>query len=501
MVTNLDLSSYHLTFDDEFNSFNSTPYGTKNTWATTLWGIREFNSTGGGDQAYFSDSSVGTNPFSAAGGVLTITAAPGTNPAGRPYNSGVIDTKAMFSQTYGYFEMRAELPAGAGMWPAFWTQDANDYAAREIDALEAFGAPNSSGAGGPHATHWDVHDINNPAGQGAWVPLVPDTTTGFHAYGVMWNRADITFYFDGQQIAEIPTPADLNVPQYLIANLAVGSQWPGSATGEAGQMKIDYIRAFSSDPSQPAVALQPVSSPDGGGTDLHGASYLGMAPPAADTLTLLVSEDAWNGDAQFTVAVDGVQVGGVQHATALHSSHDSSVVSLTGDWGKSLHDVQVTFINDAYGGTSQTDRNLYVDALALDGTTYAGTSAALYWNGAKNFAVGGATAAAPGPVDTLTLHLAEDAAHGDAQFTVSIDGHQISTAQAVTQAHDNIWENFSFAGSFGAGPHTIDVNFVNPAAGRVLYVNGADVDGTYYYPSTWYLSTNGAASYHVTTSH
>jgi beta-glucanase (GH16 family) len=61
---------------------------------------------------------------------------------------------------------------------------------------------------------------------------------------------------------------------YMIVNLAVGGTWPGNATGENGTMKIDYLRAFSSDSAIPAVALQTISSPDGGGTSLYGASSL-----------------------------------------------------------------------------------------------------------------------------------------------------------------------------------------------------------------------------------
>jgi hypothetical protein len=68
-------------------------------------------------------------------------------------------------------------------------------------------------------------------------------------------------------------------------------------------------------------------------------------PPAADTLTLRVSEDAWKGDAQFTVSVDGKQVGGTLTASALHGTGDSNVFTLTGQWGAGTHDVQLKFIN------------------------------------------------------------------------------------------------------------------------------------------------------------
>src|SRR5579871_6822795 len=78
---------------------------------------------GNKEAEYYSDPSVGENPFSLSGGVLHIAAKPaaaGSNPYGLPYDSGLITTYKSFSQLYGYFEVRAELPAGTGLWPAFW---------------------------------------------------------------------------------------------------------------------------------------------------------------------------------------------------------------------------------------------------------------------------------------------------------------------------------------------------------------------------------------------
>jgi hypothetical protein len=57
---------------------------------------------------YYSNSSVGGNPFHLHDDVLDITATAGSNPQGLPYNSGVITTQNSFSQLYGYFEMRAD---------------------------------------------------------------------------------------------------------------------------------------------------------------------------------------------------------------------------------------------------------------------------------------------------------------------------------------------------------------------------------------------------------
>src|SRR6185312_9425288 len=71
-------------------------------------------------------------------------------------------------------------------------------------------------------------------------------------YGVDWEPDFITYYFDGQQVYQTATPPDMNVPMYMIANLAVGGAWPGNAdatTPFPANMNVDWIRAYSSLPS------------------------------------------------------------------------------------------------------------------------------------------------------------------------------------------------------------------------------------------------------------
>ena len=91
--------------------------GQPDSFTTTLSsGLRYL---GNGDQEYWSDSSTGQSPYQLDNGVLDINATyvgAGNTPGGGSlsYDSGVFTTQGMFSQQYGYFEMRAELPAGAG---------------------------------------------------------------------------------------------------------------------------------------------------------------------------------------------------------------------------------------------------------------------------------------------------------------------------------------------------------------------------------------------------
>ena len=44
-----------------------------------------------------------------------------------------------------------------------------------------------------------------------------------------------------------PTPSSLNVPMYMIVNLAIGGRWPGFVNAETPpetEMQIDWIAAY-----------------------------------------------------------------------------------------------------------------------------------------------------------------------------------------------------------------------------------------------------------------
>lgn len=198
-------------------------------------------------------------------------------------------------------------------------------------------------------------------------------------------------------------------------------------------------------------------------------------PPATDTLQLSLAEDAWQGDAQCVVSIDGQPIGGAVTVTALHGQGKAQTLTLTGQWGPGAHDVRVQFINDAFSGTPTMDRNLYVNGVTLDGQASAAPPATLWSNSASHFA----TAASP-----LVLQLSENAWKGDAQFSVAVDGKTLGPAQAVTALHWNgAVQNFAFGQAMSAGTHDVAVSFLNDAYGgtpttdRNLYVNAIDVNG------------------------
>jgi beta-glucanase (GH16 family) len=145
---------------------------------------------------------------------------------------------------YGYFEISAKMPRGAGLWPAFWLLPENGTWPPEIDVVEQIGIPTT--------IHQTIHYVSGGERAAKGTPItVADTTAGFHTYAVDWEPATITIYFDGHPTSSWPTPPDMKQPMYILINLAVGgaSSWPGppdSSTAFPANMFIDYVRAFAS---------------------------------------------------------------------------------------------------------------------------------------------------------------------------------------------------------------------------------------------------------------
>ncbi len=230
-----------------------------------------------------------------------------------------------------------------------------------------------------------------------------------------------------------------------------------------------------------------------------------------DALVLAVSQDAFQGDAQYTVRVDGAQVGGTLTASALRSSGQHDTVTVLGDWAAGAHTATVTFLNDAYGGTASTDRNLYVESATYDGAAVPGAARTLLSAGPASFGFteAGAPVAAPPPPppplppppppppstgagsatvgsgpDSLVLRISQDAYQGSAQYTVSVDGVQVGgtfTASALRGSGQA--DTLTVLGDWAGGRHTAEVRFLNDAYGgtaatdRNLYVEGASYNG------------------------
>ncbi len=150
--------------------------------------------------------------------------------------------------THGYVETRAKLPAGRGLWPAFWlltTHYVEDVP--EIDVMEFLGQDVDTLY---HTYHYfDVDDNYRKISTPSFVVNATDWTQDFHTFGMAWSPTEIIYYVDGVETRRV-TDQDYviaNQSMYLIANLAVGGNWPGSpdaSTQFPATFEIDYIRAY-----------------------------------------------------------------------------------------------------------------------------------------------------------------------------------------------------------------------------------------------------------------
>lgn len=213
-------------FSDEFNG--STLDAAK--WST------DYPSGSGGEQQYYAP-----NAFRLDQGILSIRAEP--NPThGYAYTSGIITTQRSFAQTYGHFEIRAKLPRGHGFWPAFWLLPATPNYPVEIDVFEMLGYDPYS----IHmSNHWMNQDGQHISTTGTFTSDT-DLTTAFHTYAVDWSKSQIKWSVDG--ITQFSTTEGIpSEPMFMLANFAVGGNWPGfpdASTQFPGIMQIDYIRVF-----------------------------------------------------------------------------------------------------------------------------------------------------------------------------------------------------------------------------------------------------------------
>lgn len=250
----IPVSGMQLTFAEEFDSLD---LGAAGRWKPyDQWGNRWL--AGNAEEQIYVDPSyqgLGINPFEINSGVLTIQSRPsGSFEAalgGRDYTSGMISSHGPdgFSQQYGYFEMRAQLPAGAGMWPGFWLLSDNGTWPPELDVMESIG----------QAPGYVVQSIHSKDGNSGVPTYTTDNLqTSFNTYGMNWTEDTITYYFNGKETGTFATPSDMHTKMHMLLNTAVGGIWPGSPDSTVNwadaNFKIDYVRVYA---AAPEVAAAP----------------------------------------------------------------------------------------------------------------------------------------------------------------------------------------------------------------------------------------------------
>ena len=169
---------------------------------------------------------------------------------GQHYTSAKLVTRDPLG--YGFYEVRAQLPCGRGMWPAIWLlpMDGSRWPdGGEIDIMEMVGHD-------PDVIHATVHSaaFNHrlKTQRGAQV-RVAGACTDYQRYQLEWPPETITIGVDGRAYMRVKNDQPggaaawpFTRPYSLILNLAVGGDWGGQKGVDAAAlpqvMKVDYVR-------------------------------------------------------------------------------------------------------------------------------------------------------------------------------------------------------------------------------------------------------------------
>lgn len=256
----LATAQYQLVWEDQFdgNSLDLTK------WEPMIGnGCPNLCGWGNNELQYYREQNA-----TVSNGTLKITALR-QNFGGAQYTSARLRTANKADFTYGRFEMRAKMPAGQGLWPAFWLLP-TDYvfggwaASGEIDVMEYLGNDTRTVYGTIH--YGGEYPSNTYSGGSRTLPsgnLVDD----FHVYAVEWDEFEMRWYLDGQLYSTKTSwwssggayPAPFNQRFHMLLNLAVGGNWPGNPNGSTpfpATFEVDYVRVFQEGVSNPGACTQ-----------------------------------------------------------------------------------------------------------------------------------------------------------------------------------------------------------------------------------------------------
>ncbi len=233
----VDLSGYTLTFEEEFDWLDVSSRGPGTRWiAHTPW-------NGDFGDAKFTDPRPDF-PFTIRDGILRIEA---RNREGTGWQSGLlasVDTNNNgFTQSYGYFEIRAKFPSGAGIWPAFWLVSRTEAYTAEIDVVEHHGEFRERFTSAVHV--WDRRERERSVSVHHRTAVAPGSLSAdFHTYGVSVEEDFIRVFFDRREIWVTPTPAEHRTPKYILLDLALGSGFSIKNVPNPSYMFVDFVKVW-----------------------------------------------------------------------------------------------------------------------------------------------------------------------------------------------------------------------------------------------------------------
>ena len=250
-----DMAEWKLIWSDEFDEAVGTSPDSSH-WGFDIGG----DGWGNAEHQFYTDRT--ENVATDGHGNLVITARRENTPGSScwygdcQYSSARLVTSGRFEQKYGRIEIRARIPFGQGIWPAFWMLGSNIESvgwpnSGEIDIIENIGRE-------PSTVHGTVHGPGYSAGEGiSGAFSLPDGgrfSDDFHVFTIEWSPSEIRWFSNGELYHTV-TPESLpsgaewvfDQPFFLLLNMAVGGLWPGypdTTTTFPQSMQVDYVRVY-----------------------------------------------------------------------------------------------------------------------------------------------------------------------------------------------------------------------------------------------------------------
>lgn len=174
------------------------------------------------------------------------------------YTSSSLNTAGKKFWKYGRFEMRAKIPVGSGLWPAFWTLGIEKEwpSNGEIDIMEYYRgnilANIANGTSKRWTAEWHngIKSVESLGGE-KWA-------SEFHVWRMDWNEQEIALYLDDVLLNKVSLDKLVNKdgsnfnpfkqPHYVLVNLALGGDNGGRIDESLlpARYEIDYIRVYQS---------------------------------------------------------------------------------------------------------------------------------------------------------------------------------------------------------------------------------------------------------------